>query len=171
MCQSKINDLKNFKFYLFNICDIIILKGVLIMNYYGGYNTPTTDSFLSTSDVNGIAAAGVWIIIAFVLAIIGAFLVYFLFVKSDKKIENKFVAWLREFLDFNSMLIETIMKIAYIFIAIFITLGSFALISSSFVSFLLVLIFGNIIARVTYEFVMITISIWKNTRDINRKMK
>ena len=69
------------------------------------------------------------------------------------------------------MLIETIMKIAYIFIAIFITLGSFALISSSFVSFLLVLIFGNIIARVTYEFVMITISIWKNTRDINRKMK
>ena len=141
------------------------------MNYYGGYNTPTTDSFFSTPDVSGIAAAGVWIIIAFVLAIIGAFLVYFLFVKSDKKFDNKFVTWLRDFLDFNSMLIETIMKIAYIFISLFITLGSFALISSSFVSFLLMLIFGNIIARVTYEFVMITISIWKNTRDINRKMK
>ena len=141
------------------------------MNYYGSYDTPTTNSFFSTSDVNGIAAASVWIIIAFVLAIIGAFLVYFLFVKSNKKFDNKFVTWLRDFLDFNSMLIETIMKIAYIFIALFITLGSFALISSSFVSFLLMLIFGNIIARVTYEFVMITISIWKNTRDINRKMK
>ena len=134
------------------------------------YGTRTTsDSLFSVGE--GAAAAGVWIIIAFVLAIIGAFLVYFLFVKSNNKFNNKFVNWLRQFLDFQSMLIETIMKIAYIFVALFITLGSFALISSSFVSFLLMLIVGNIITRVIYEFVMIQISIWQNTRDINKKMK
>lgn len=141
------------------------------MYNYGtyGYDTDATRSLLAASE--STAAAGIWIIIAFVLAIIGAFLVYFLFVKSKNKFDNKFVAWLRQFLDFQSMLIETIMKIAYIFVALFITLGSFALISTSFVSFLLMLTLGNIMARVIYEFVMIQISIWQNTRDINKKMK
>lgn len=141
------------------------------MYNYGtyGYDTDATRSLFAASE--STAAAGIWIIIAFVLAIIGAFLVYFLFVKSKNKFDNKFVAWLRQFLDFQSMLIETIMKIAYIFVALFITLGSFALISTSFVSFLLMLTLGNIMARVIYEFVMIQISIWQNTRDINKKMK
>ena len=111
------------------------------------------------------------IVIAFVLAIIGAFLVYFLFVKSDKKVENKYLIWLKSFLDFQSMLIEPILKIAYIFVALFITLSSFGVIGQSFLQFLLTITIGNIVARVIYEFLMIQISIWQNTRDINKKMK
>lgn len=136
-------------------------------NYnYGVNNTP--DLF---SDMNSAASAGIWVIISFVLALVGAFLVYFLFAKSKKKYDNKFLTWLRSFLNFNEMLIEPILKIAYIFLALFITLGSFAEISSSFVGFLLILIFGNLLLRVIYEFFMITIGIWQNTRDINKKMK
>ena len=132
---------------------------------YNTYGTPT----ISTS--GGFSGNAVWTIVAFVLAIIGAFIVYFLFVKSDKKLDNKFLVWLRNFLDFQSMLIETILKIAYIFVALFITLASFGLIGENFFGFLLFLIGGNILTRVLYEFIMIQISIWQNTRDINKKMK
>ena len=115
--------------------------------------------------------AGVWTIVAFVLAIIGSILAYFLFVKPEKKYPQKFVNWLRSFLNFNEMLIEPILKVTYIFLAIFITLTSFNYISYSFLTFLLTLILGNLAVRVAYEFLMITIGIWKNTKEINKKMK
>ena len=117
------------------------------------------------------SADGVWVIVAFVIAIIGAILAYFMFVKPEKKYPNKFVNWLRSFLKFDEMLIEPILKITYIFSMLFITLGSFALISTSFLSFLLTLILGNIAIRVIYEASMIMIGIWKNTKEINKKMK
>ena len=133
-----------------------------------GYDTYGVTGSPMTSNFSGNA---VWTIVAFVLAVIGAFLAYFLFVKTDKKLDNKFLVWLRNFLDFQSMLIETILKIAYIFVALFITLASFGLIGENFFGFLLFLIGGNILTRVLYEFIMIQISIWQNTRDINKKMK
>ena len=80
-------------------------------------------------------AAGVWTIVAFILAIVGAILAYFMFVKPEKKYPNNFVNWLRSFLNFNEMLIEPILKVTYIFLALFITLGSFSLISVAPTSF------------------------------------
>lgn len=126
---------------------------------------------LGSSYGNSMAESGIWLIIAFVLSLIGCFLVYFLFVKKDAPLNNKFLAWLRDFLRFDKMLLEVIVKIAYIFTALFITLGSFALISVSFVSFLMMLVFGNIIARVIYEASLIIIMIWKNTTEIKNKLK
>ena len=113
----------------------------------------------------------VWSIVSLILAIIGAILAYFMFVKPDKKYPNKFVNWLRSFLNFNEMLIEPILKVTYIFFALFITLGSFSLISFSFVSFLVVLLLGNLFIRVVYEASMMMVGIWKNTKEINKKMK
>ena len=113
----------------------------------------------------------VWSIVSLILAIIGAILAYFLFVKPEKKYPNKFVNWLRSFLNFNEMLIEPILKVTYMFFALFITLGSFSLISYSFVSFLLVLVLGNLLTRVVYEASMMMVGIWKNTKEINKKMK
>ncbi len=117
------------------------------------------------------ASAGVWTIVAFILAIIGAILAYFLFCKPEKQYPSKFVNWLRSFLNFNEMLIEPILKVTYMFLAIFITLGSFSLISYSFVSFLMVLVLGNLATRVIYEASMMMVGIWKNTKEINKKMK
>ena len=113
----------------------------------------------------------IWLIIALVISLAGCFIVYFMFVKKDGKETNKTLAWLKSFLRFDKMLIETILKITYIFEALFITLGSFALIGTNFLAFLGTLIFGNLLARVIYEAALIKIMIWKNTTEINKKMK
>ena len=133
------------------------------MGYDYGYNSLN----YSTPSLGSL----VWIIIALIASIVGCFVIYFLFVKKDNKLSNKKLEWLREFLRFDKMLIESILKIAYIFVALFITLGSFALIGTSFLSFLLVLVVGNLMARVMYESLLIKIMIWKNTTEIKNKVK
>ena len=134
------------------------------------YGYGATNTLISPS-VNSAMGATVWTIVSLILALIGCFVIYFLFVikKGDNK--QKFLTWLRDFLSFKTMLIEPILKISYLFFAIFITLGSFALIGTNFLSFLLTLIIGNIVLRITYEALLIMIMIWKNTTDINKKMK
>ena len=131
----------------------------------------TTYGNLGSYGLASSSDAGVWTIVAFILAIIGAILAYFLFVKPEKKYPQKFVNWLRSFLNFNEMLIEPILKATYIFFAIFITLTSFNYISQSFLAFLLTLILGNLVIRVIYEWLMVMLGIWKNTKEINNKMK
>ena len=69
------------------------------------------------------------------------------------------------------MLIEPILKVTYIFLALLITLTSFSFISFSFTYFLLYLLGGNLLVRVIYEASMMMVGIWKNTKEINKKMK
>ena len=87
------------------------------------------------------------------------------------KLENKFLIWLKEFLSFKKLLIETILKVTYVILAIFITLTSFNMIGTSFFGFLLYLIIGNVVLRIIYESSLIILMIWKNTSEINKKMK
>lgn len=113
-----------------------------------------------------------WMIVAFILAIVGGILTYFLFLKKDN--ENKFtgfVNYLYEFLSFKKMWLETILKVSYLILTIYITLMSFELISKSFIAFLLTLVFGNIILRVVYELSLILLTICRNTTEINKKLK
>lgn len=127
-----------------------------------------TKDFGQTSGIiNGVA----WTIVAAILSIIGGILLYILFVNKKDKVENKYLAWIKEFLSFKKMLIEVILKVSYIIVAIFITLTSFNIISTSFLGFLLYLIIGNIIARLIYEGSLILLMIWKNTSEINKKIK
>ena len=126
----------------------------------------------STSGLSGFGLASViWLVIALIASIAGCFIIYFLFVKKDGKETNKTLAWLKSFLRFDKMLIEPILKISYIFTALLITLGSFALIGTNFLGFLGTLVFGNLIARVSYEACLMAVMIWKNTTEINQKMK
>lgn len=120
---------------------------------------------------NQINDAYNWIIVALILSIVGGILAYFLFVKKDVKISNKYLIWLKSFLDFKEMLIETILKITYIIFAVFITLTAFRLISVSFMGFLATIILGNILLRLGYESILMFIMIWKNTSEINKKLK
>ena len=139
-------------------------------DYYGYDNL---GSSLNKGVSMGIGAT-IWIILAFIIAIVGCFLVYFLFVKKDTDLKNKKLEWLRNFLRFDKMLIETILKIAYIFAAIFITLAPFAMLAFGFGGFigcLLTIVFGNLITRIMYESMLIKIMIWKNTREIKDKLK
>ena len=122
---------------------------------------------LSTGPSNG---AVIWSIVSIVLALVGGILVYVLFLRPKTKVDNKFLAWLKEFLNFKTFVIEDVLKITYVILAIFVTLSSFGLIGTNFAGFLMTLIFGNIILRIAYETSMILIMIWKNTKEINNKM-
>ena len=113
----------------------------------------------------------VWTIISLVLAIIGGIVVYVVFQSKKVKITNKFVLWLKDFCNFKHLFLETILKVTYIILAIFITLSSFNYIGTSFVMFLGQLILGNILLRAIYEGSLLIIMICRNTTEINKKLK
>lgn len=68
------------------------------------------------------------------------------------------------------MWLETILKVSYLILTIYITLMSFELIGKSFIAFLLTLVFGNIILRVVYELSLILLTICRNTTEINKNL-
>lgn len=142
---------------------LLLMKGVFYMYGLNSYYTPTVTT--------GYAGSVVWTIVSVLLAIIGGFLVYFLFTNKKEKLNNKFLIWLKDFLNFKKLLLEVILKITYAIFAIFITLTSFNVISTSFVGFLLYLVLGNVFLRIIYESSLMIIMIWKNTTEINKKMK
>ena len=135
------------------------------------YSSSYYTTHSSIDNINNLANASVWIIVSLILAIIGGILIYFLFLnnKNDGKF-NGFVGWLYDFLSFKKMFMEALLKIAYIVVALFITLSSFATIGSNFLGFLITLIVGNIIARLIYEFALILLVICRNTTEINKKL-
>ena len=87
-------------------------------NYYNGYTT------IGSQATGGALFSIIWLVISFIVAVIGAFLLYFLFVKSKNEPSGKFMKWLKEFLDFKRLTIEVVLKVLYYFCAIFITVGS-----------------------------------------------
>ena len=140
------------------------------MGYSYDYNL--IDSTLNNLIDSTLSTSYTWIVVALVLSIIGGILVYFLFLKREN--ENKFTGFLKylyEFLSFKKMWLETILKVSYLILVIYVTLSSFELISVSFISFILVLIFGNIFLRVIYELALLLLTICRNTIEINKKLK
>ncbi|MBR3138238.1 hypothetical protein IKG41_02725 [Candidatus Saccharibacteria bacterium] len=124
--------------------------------------------------MNALAGAGIWAIIAAILAIVGGILVYFLFVKAKTEPKGKFAKWLKDFLSFKIMWIEPILKVVYYIATIFIILISFSYLSLGgvgFLGFILTLILGPIIIRILYEMTMMFIMVWRNTRDIAENTK
>lgn len=113
----------------------------------------------------------VWIIISIVVAIIGGIALYFSFL--SKKNEGKYegaLGWFYDFLNFKKFTIEAILKITYLILALYITLASFAYIGESFISFLVMLLVGNLVLRMIYELMLVTLMICRNTTEINKKL-
>lgn len=128
-------------------------------------------NYYVSSMVEQQTSADIWLIVSAVLAIVGGICFYFLYLKKDTKTDNKFLNWLKDFFNFKKMLIEDLLKIVYIISTLFITLFSFALIGSNIAGFILFLVFGNILLRLSFEGILLVIMIWKNTTEINKKMK
>ena len=133
------------------------------------YSSYYSKNLLSSS--NSMADASVWMIVSIILAIIGGILIYFLFLsKKNEGKFNGFVGWLYDFLSFKKMFMEALLKITYLIVALYITLSSFALIGTSFIAFLAMLIIGNVVARLVYEFSLLLLVICRNTTEINKKL-
>lgn len=130
-------------------------------NYGIDYNISSTAS-----------SAATWMLVSLVAALIGGIVVYLVFLnKSNEGKYKGFIGWLYDFLSFKSMFAEVLLKVAYIILAIFITLSSFALISVSFIAFLAYLILGNLVLRLAFEFSLVILVICRNTTEINKKLK
>ena len=119
----------------------------------------------SASTMNSVASSAIWIIVSLVLAIVGGIVLYFTFLKKDN--EGKytgFLGWMYDFLTFKKL------TILYLICAIFVTLSSFATISTSFIAFLLYLVVGNLVVRIAYELILVRLIICRNTTEINKKL-
>ena len=125
----------------------------------------TTGPIVTASHVDNT-----WLIVSAVIAIIGGIFGYILFVANKKDEYKGFLGWLHDFLNFKTYFVEMVLKVLYIITAIYITLGSFSFIGQSVATFFLVLIFGNIIARIGYELILMMITLVNNTTDINKKL-
>ena len=95
----------------------------------------------------------------------------FLIINNSKTEKNKYLQEIKEFFGFKKMLIEDLLKIIYLILAIFITLYSFELIKESFIAFIFTLLIGNLVLRIIFESILVKIMIWKNTNEINKKIK
>ena len=115
---------------------------------------------------------GTWPIIALVLSIVGGILVYIFFLtpKKDAKL-SPLLKWLKDFLNFDNMVIEMILKVVYLICTIYVILTSFSFIVFDFGLFFLYLFLGPIFVRLIYELILINICVWKNTTAINKKIK
>lgn len=134
-------------------------------DYYDDYETSliSGNPFESMSTEPSLTFGTVALILALIISLVA----YFGFVKSGKTYAQKFVNWLKEFLNFKRIFIENLLKFGYLFVAVYITIYSFGLIKLSFWAFLLVLIVGNIIVRLIFEFSLMMIMIWKNTSKVS----
>ena len=119
-----------------------------------------------------VSNMGVWGLISMILAICGGFVLYFTFL-SPKNADKYtgFTKKLYDFLSFRMMSIEVVLKIAYLIIAIFITLSSLTYISEDFGVFITYLIVGNIIARVAFEGCILILMIYHRLGDIHSALK
>lgn len=135
------------------------------------YNSSSAASAL-TKSAGAAMDTAIWGIIALLVALVGGIVLYFTFLskKNDGKFEGV-LGWLYDTLTFKKMLLETVLKITYLIFAIWITLSSFTLIGTSFWGFVLMLVGGNVLVRVIYEFSLLTIVMCRNTTEINTYLK
>ena len=96
------------------------------------YRVPDYDYSFNGNVTVANEGVQIWFIIAAILAIIGGILLYFLFVKSKTEPKNKFAKWLKDFLNFKIMWIESILKVVYYISTIFIMLFSFSFFRKEF---------------------------------------
>lgn len=107
----------------------------------------------------------------FILAVIGSVVICFTFL--SKKNEGKFTGfagWLYDFFNFRKLIIESILKVIYIIIACLTTFYGLVMLMESIIIGLMIIVFGNIIIRIGYEFMILFVLICKNTSEINKKM-
>lgn len=117
--------------------------------------------------------------LSILIAFITGLLMFFSFLaKKNEGAFDGFLGWVYDFLNFKKLLSESLLKISYLFGAIFISISSFfnflfgkgGNIIERFFLFLLTFLVGNVILRLIYEFALVIIIICRNTTDISKKI-
>lgn len=136
------------------------------MSYYDSnyFNTPPVNI------TNSISGTLIWTIIAIVISIIGGIALYFtIFSKKNDSKYTGFMKLLYDLVHFKYFVIDDIFRILYIISVLAITLLSFNFIGKW--QFLIVLVGGNLLLRISYEFMMLFMELCHNVRNISNKKK
>ena len=147
------------------------------------YSQGLTSDLLSglQSSINSTSSAvqgiQIWTIVATILAIVGAILIYFLFVKSKTNFKG-FAKTLKDYLSGDLIHIESLAKMFYYAGLIYVVLTSInSLImigmnvdaGSCIIQFFSQLLLGPILVRFLCALIMMFIRIWKNTENLKKK--
>lgn len=113
----------------------------------------------------------VWMIISVLLAVMGGLYLFSNFFSKDKSsaytgLKKK----IYDFLHFKITIIEPIFKVLYLITSITITLSSFTFIFGNFFKFIAILVFGNLIARLAFELLLLTLKMISDISEINTKL-
>lgn len=125
-----------------------------------------------TNNANSFTLSEVWIIISLLLAVIGGVFIFTTYFSKDKeKKYNGLKKKAYDFINFKITLIEPIFKLLYLISAIAITLCSFVCITENFFYFIGLLIFGNIMLRIIFELLLLTLKLFKDVSKIEKQIK
>lgn len=113
----------------------------------------------------------VWSIVSILLAVIGGIFIYNTYFSKNKEKEYTGLKnTIYNFFTFKITIIEPLFKVMYIITAIAITLCSFSYLTTNFFQFIGMLVFGNLIARLSFELLLLTLKLFKDVSEINSKM-
>jgi hypothetical protein len=122
---------------------------------------------------NKLQGFNMWMFVSFVLGLVAAILVYVLFLnkKADEK-EQGVVKFFRDFLNFDFLTLEILLKVAYVTLTVMFVLGSFGfLYLGSIQGFLGSLFIAPVLLRLAFEGTILLLKLVKNTEEINKKLK
>lgn len=125
------------------------------------------------SSIMETVPSGVWIGVS-VVALVITIIVFVTIVSTKKAPQGKFAKWMREFLNFRSILISGIIKFMYLLMAVGLTLVGVVIMFQGRGDSILpaigigivTIVFGNIGLRILMELFMILIGLWENSADI-----
>ena len=135
------------------------------------YDTDIITNSISTNN-QSFTISEVWIIISLLLAVIGGIILYNTYFSKEK--DNKYNGYkkiLNDYINFNITIIEPLFIVLYLILSIAITLISLTFITTNFFKFIGIIVFGNIILRLIFEFILLMLKLFKDVSEINKKTK
>ena len=108
-------------------------------------------------------------VLAAVIAIAGGLALYFLFVRRPNTFQGT-AAGLHDALTFRVYYTERLLRVLYCITVAALTVYSVFLLFSNVFAALALLIIGNVLARIIFEFALLLLVLCRNTQEINRKL-
>ena len=136
------------------------------------YDTEKAITDTITNTAKSFSISEVWVIISILLAVIGGVFLFTNYFGKDK--EGTYTGYKKkiyDFINFKTTIIEPIFRVLYLIVAIAITLASFSYITTNFFEFIGTLVFGNIIARLTFELLLLVLKLFKDVSEIKDSLK
>lgn len=136
------------------------------------YDTEKAITDTITNTAKSFSISEVWVIISVLLAVIGGVFLFTNYFGKDK--EGTYTGYKKkiyDFINFKTTIIEPIFRVLYLIAAIAITLASFSYITTNFFEFIGTLVFGNILARLTFELLLLVLKLFKDVSEIKDSLK